>query len=309
MYKFLFPIGILLLISSCSEKESITPVFSSLLEKTDTPKLFFPETVTQRGKVHFGSSFSDDGKYIVYTTTARGKPGTVVTQTFKNQSFSPLIPIENDSVYSYSDASISADGNTILLCSSRPHTATQDTKQNSTIWQYSRLDSIWGNPKIVELKMDSVGNFGFPTLTANNTLYFHHSTKNTKPDIYRSEWKDGEYMTPEKLPYPINTDKFEGDVFVDKKERFIIFAGFEREDNYGESDLYISLKLEEGWSEPMNLGKGINSFGYDGSPYVTTDDQFLIFTSSRHPEKEGEHEYFNLFYVNFNLDLYRSKIE
>lgn len=307
MYKAFISISLLLLICSCSQKTSVKPEFSHMLEKTDIPKLFFPGTVTQRGKVHFGSSFSDDGKYVVYTTTAMGKPGTVVTQVFENESFSPIIPIENDTIYSYSDASISADGNTILLSSNRPHEVNENTKQNSTIWQFNRIGTKWGNPEIIELTMDSIGNFGYPTLTENKTIYFHHSTPSTKPDIYYAEFKNGKYMNPERLPYPINTDKFEGDVFVDKKERFIIFAGFDRADNFGESDLYIALKLDEGWSKPINLGKEINSFGYDGSPYVTTDDQYLIFTSSRHPEKDGEHEYFNLFYVNFNLEMYKSK--
>jgi len=306
MYKTFISIGILFLISSCSQKTSIKPEFTYMLEKTDIPMLFFPGTVTQRGKVHFGSAFSNDGKHIVYTTTARGKPGTIVTQTFENQSFSPPIPIENDSIYSYSDASFSPDGNTILLASSRPHLPTQNTKQNSTIWKFNRVGSKWGKPEIVELKMDSIGGFGYPTMTENNTIYFHHSTENANPDIYRAEFKNGKYMKPEKLPYPINTAKHEGDVFVDRKERFIVFAGFDRTDNFGESDLYISFRLDEGWSNPINLGKDINSFGYDGSPYVTVDDQYLIFTSSRHPEKDGEHEYFNLFYVNFNLDLYKS---
>ncbi len=302
MYKTFTSIMILLLISSCSQQTSITPEFTYLLEKTDVPRLFFPGIVTQRGKVHFGSSFSNDGKHIVYTITARGKPGTVVTQTFENQSFSQLVPIENDTIYSYSDASFSADGNTILLVSNRPYGQTQ----NSKIWKFNRMGSKWGKPEVVELEMDSIGNFGFPTMTENNTIYFHHSAKNSNPDIYRAEFENGKYMKPERLPYPINTDKFEGDVFVDKKERFIIFAGFDRTDNFGESDLYISFRLEEGWSSPINLGKDINSFGYDGSPYVTVDDEYLIFTSSRHPEIDDQQEYFNLFYVDFNLDFYKA---
>ena len=95
------------------------------------------------------------------------------------------------------------------------------------------------------------------------------------------------------------TDEFEGDVFVDREEPFVILVGFEREDNIGESDLYISFKLENNWSNVICLGKNVNSYGFDGSPSVTADGKYLVFTSSRHPENDGEHEYFNLFYVDF----------
>ncbi|MBL4569141.1 MAG: PD40 domain-containing protein [Flavobacteriaceae bacterium] len=270
--------------------------------------LFFPGTVTQRGKVHFGSSFSDDGKYIVYTITARGKPGTVVTQTFEKDAFSTLVPIENDSIFSYSDASISPDGNTITLASNRPHNWEQTTRQNGTLWQFHRTKDGWGNPNMIKLDLNPEGTYGFPTMTRNKTLYFHYSAGGTKPDIYRAEFIDGKYKTPEKLPYPINTDKFEGDVFVDREEQYIIFVGFGREDNLGHSDLYISFKLDTGWSNVFSLGKNVNSYGFDGSPSVTADGEYLVFTSSRHPENDGEHEYFNLFYVEFNIELYRSMI-
>jgi Tol biopolymer transport system component len=58
----------------------------------------------------------------------------------------------------------------------------------------------------------------------------------------------------------------------------------------------------------INLGDSINSHGYDGSPYVTADDQYLIFTSSRHPELPNEEELFNVFYVEFDMGKYRSLV-
>ena len=309
MRKLMVGLGIMVLsIYSCIENTQTEPVFASKLEKTDTPKLFFPGNVTQRGKVHFGSSFSQNGAHIVYTTTAQGKPGTVVTQTFENGIFSSPVPIETDTVYSYSDASISADGNTITLTSNRPPNDEMPTIHSNGIWQFQRTADGWGEISRLKLEMDSSGGFGYPTMTGDKTIYFHHSTEHSEPDIYRAEFSNGKYNVPEKLPYPINTDKFEGDVFVDLQERFILFVGFGRDDNLGESDLYIAFKDEDGWSNVISLGKNVNSYGYDGSPFVTADDQYLIFTSSKHPENVDEHEYFNLFYVNFTLDFYRSMI-
>lgn len=240
--------GVLLItvvaLSCATQRESTRPVFSHLLTQTEEPLLFLPGIVTQRDQVHFGSSFSDDGRHMVYTTTAQGKPGTIVTQTFSNGQFQPLVPIENDSVYSYSDASISPDGNTILLSSNRPHSAGGQSDQGS-IWRYHRVEEGWGNPELLELDMDSVGGIGFPTMTNNKTIYFHQSGPNSEPDIFSAKFENDKYLKPERLPQSVNTAYFEGDVFVDKQERFIIFAGFERAGNHGFSDLYISFKREE----------------------------------------------------------------
>ena len=35
------------------------------------------------------------------------------------------------------------------------------------------------------------------------------------------------------------------------------------------------------WSDPVNMGEGVNSDEIDGSPYVTPDGMYLIFTSGR----------------------------
>ena len=51
----------------------------------------------------------------------------------------------------------------------------------------------------------------------------------------------------------------------------------------------------------MSLGPGINSVGFDGSPWVTPDDRFLIFTSSRPTDDSGEQDFFNVYAVSFDL--------
>lgn len=47
---------------------------------------------------------------------------------------------------------------------------------------------------------------------------------------------------------------------------------------YGETDLYMSVRLNNGWSEPKNLGNRINSAGKEFTPFVTANG-ILIFAS------------------------------
>lgn len=308
MKKFILIFCVLITIISCEQEankiKKVAPVFSYLLDKTDSIKLFMPSVVSKRNVVHFNSSFSDDGKHLVYTI-----PDKAVIQTFAKGTFSKPKILVNDTIYSYGDPHISSDGNKIIISSNRPF-SDNDTIQQSSLWEINRTNEAWSKPKRIKIDMGFEGGFSFPSLTKNGVLYFAYMPDNgsRNMDIYRVEpTKDG-YGKPEKLPTHINTDKFEGDPFIDREERFLIFAGFDREENYGLSDLYITFKQENGWSDAINLGKEINSHGYDGSAYVTTDDHFLIFTSSRHPEDENEQELFNVFYTSFDYEKYKKPL-
>jgi Tol biopolymer transport system component len=300
-----------LLLSSCSETQVKPVVFESQLEATATPKLFMPGMVTKRGLRHFGSSFSGDGSKLVYTISDGKKPSKVVVQNFINGKFSNPLEIINDTLHSFADASVSLDGNTVTLTSTLPQNGGLDDNSKNGIWQFNKSPHGWSAPKFIELKMDYDGGFGYPTTTANKDLYFAYipADGSRNMDIFYAKFNKGNYDKPVKLSSHINTDKFEGDPFIDSHERFLIFAGFGEENNYGKSDLYISFRTQNGWSNAINLGENINSHGFDSSPYVTSDDKYLIFTSSRHPDNPGQEEFFNVFYVSFELDKYKALID
>ena len=42
-------------------------------------------------------------------------------------------------------------------------------------------------------------------------------------------------------------------------------------------DIYYSVKEADGWSEPINIGKPINSTLYDGQPSISADNKSLYF--------------------------------
>ena len=54
----------------------------------------------------------------------------------------------------------------------------------------------------------------------------------------------------------------------------------EREDSYGDRDIYVSFaKNDSVWSEPLNLGKTINTATEDASPFLASDDKTLYYSS------------------------------
>lgn len=66
-------------------------------------------------------------------------------------------------------------------------------------------------------------------------------------------------------------------------EMNVLFMGISREDTYGQQDLYVSFPDgENSWTEPINLGKTINTEKSDFAPFLSSDGKTLYFASYGH---------------------------
>lgn len=64
----------------------------------------------------------------------------------------------------------------------------------------------------------------------------------------------------------------------------IIFAIRRNGDTYGGKDLYYSTMLDDStWTEPVNLGKELNTLGEEDSPFLAPDNTTLYFSSDGWP--------------------------
>ncbi len=97
-----------------------------------------------------------------------------------------------------------------------------------------------------------------------------------------STYDNGVYSDP--LPLEI-----ENDYNYDRKADFFLAAGgeillisSEREETYGQRDLYVSFKKGELWSEPRNLGGDINTIAMETAPFLAGDADVLYFSSAGH---------------------------
>jgi Tol biopolymer transport system component len=97
------------------------------------------------------------------------------------------------------------------------------------------------------------------------------------------ELENDQYTQPVRLSNQINSiDYQDTDPCVAPDESYLIFSS-KRPGGYGQSDLYISFKKQDGtWSKTKNMGYLVNSYAYDWGPAVSPDGLFLFFISHRH---------------------------
>lgn len=119
----------------------------------------------------------------------------------------------------------------------------------------------------------------WPSATRDGTIYFYSDREDGLGgcDIYRTRLKNGNYSEVENLGPPINTKSTENDPFIARDESYLVFHTAAR-GGYGGGDLFVAFRKPDGsWSNPINLGKGVNTSSEDNRPMLTSDGKYLFF--------------------------------
>ncbi|MBI5325148.1 MAG: PD40 domain-containing protein, partial [Ignavibacteriae bacterium] len=171
-------------------------------------------------------------------------------------------------------------GEDIFVSENKNNTQWQKAKQmgaviNSATHEYSSSISTDGNQLII------FGNYS--ESMGNGDLFYS--------DKIKFGWSSVKHF-----PEPINSSYFDCDgkqtsdgkaiLFVsdrygcvgDFKKKGTIFNG----SYWGNTDIYICEKTDDGWSEPINLGNVINTPFAERSPFLHPDGKTLYFSSEGH---------------------------
>ncbi len=135
---------------------------------------------------------------------------------------------------------------------------------------------------------DSINRFRlqyFPVLTIDNRTMVYTKRDGTgiqfDEDIVISHKENGEWGSAEGIAPSINTRFNEGACSISADGRTLIFASCEGRKSYGSCDLYYVIKKGDEWGKPQNLGKTVNSSGWDSQPSLSADGKTLYFVSNR----------------------------
>lgn len=115
-------------------------------------------------------------------------------------------------------------------------------------------------------------------------------------NLYRSTLTSKGWTTPVAFPEPINSNFWDGDGFFTPDGRAFIFtsdrmggtAPYVPKDTryhgstWGNTDIYVCEKNDNGWSKPINLGSKINTPYCERKPFLHPDGKTLYFSSEGH---------------------------
>lgn len=196
-----------------------------------------------------------------------------------------------NSEYSELNPLLSPDGKTLYFSRKNHPGNVGGEKDKEDIW-YSQLDSTgqWSLAR----------NMGAPL--NNNEPNFINSIQSVTPDgrtavmVLGNRYLDngkmqagvsissnvgGTWSQPVALEITNDYNFHEkANYFLTNNRRTLIMS-VEREDSYGDRDLYVSFMKEDSvWSEPLNLGDVINTAAEESAPFLAADDKTLYFSSN-----------------------------
>ena len=229
-----------------------------------TPKLFDPEIVSPEGFFE-GGSFSPDMKEFYFSR----KNGRYKERTFF------VIRYENGSWGKESKTDI------------RWPQFSQDGKMMYGGKEYrERTETGWSAPKRQGdfLKEQAHG----ISLSAKGTYYFpfYKEEDGGHGNLGYSRLINGKHENPIKLGSNINKGAYIAHPYIAPDESYLLWDVV-REDGYGQADIYISFRGEDGaWLPALNMGNQINTAFQESGARVSPDGKYLFFSRGEWKARE-----------------------
>ncbi len=205
-------------------------------------------------------------------------------ETFAQRVISAPFKLVN-SVHDEQSPAITPDGKALYFTVANHPENINGKKDLGDIWVSLSIGGMWTAPihagnVINDAAYNAVA--GFST-DGNQLFLLSHYGKNgvaSTQGIAVSKKTDAGWATPENInvPYFLNRSSTLSGM-INAEETIFVFSA----DSYntlGVEDIYVSLKKEGKWTEPINLGRTINSSFQELTPSLSEDGKTLFFASN-----------------------------
>ncbi|NPA69058.1 MAG: OmpA family protein [Chlorobi bacterium] len=196
-----------------------------------------------------------------------------------------------NSPYSEIAPVIAPDGKTLYIARAG-HPLNIKPVEKYDIWYAVLKDNgEWSQLKHAPAPLNNSGDNVVISVSPDNntlfleTLYNPDGTFKSDAGISVSYRKaDGGWTVPEKINIKnyYNKNIYESFAFSPGKD--VLMMSVERNDSYGDKDLYVSFLQPDGsYGEPVNAGPVLNSYLGEGTPFIAPDNRTLYFYSFTEP--------------------------
>lgn len=250
------------------------------------PLLFRPGSVSSEA-IDLSLAVHPDGQELYFTRLESGK-ATILVSRQAGEGWTAPEPASFSGEYNDVNPFIRADGLELYFSSNRPDAGDTTLSERYCIWFVERTGDGWSDPTRLVLPLESAGDEVNPTLTRDGTLYYVADYPALGGEgLYRAQFMDGAYQTPERLDWFVNDGQVvDVEPFVSPDERFVLLYSAGRSDNLTPDgklgDIYVSFRDDQGqWSAPQNVGQPVNSTAEESTPTLSPDGQYLFWASNR----------------------------
>jgi hypothetical protein len=174
---------------------------------------------------------------------------------------------------------VSFDGNTIVY--------TEHRGIVNALFFSRKVRGTWQQPIEITAELKCDEDCSSCSLNSDGTQLFLYKTDNYDGSIYSSDYVNGAWTPIKKLNKNINTKYYESHASISADGKKLYFTS-NRTGGQGNLDIYISEKDATGdWGPAVNLGATINTPYNEDTPFITSNDSLLYFSSEGHNSMGG----------------------
>ncbi len=219
----------------------------------------------------YGIAFSPESKYAYTTISNADRSVCEIYQLEIGANGNFVAPQKMDAwqiTANVANPIISPDGTFALLRIS------ESNKAPDLYISKKDEQGSWEKPVLLPENINTAIDQYYPELTAENHLYY-----SSNGDVFYAAYKDGQWQDPTPVK-ELNTAQFsESNIAISRDGKWLVFLS-NRTGVYGAYDLFLSKKVGDSWSKPINLGAKINTNAMEYQPRFSLDNQTLYFTRS-----------------------------
>lgn len=179
---------------------------------------------------------------------------------------------------------ISSDGKTLYFTRAN-HPDNIGSPRHQDVW-YSTQNSRnqWSSAVNMGPPINNAGDNAIMSISSDGKkLYLinHYAPDgNMSFGLSESFYTKNGWTFPKAIKMPGLNDQKEMDIAVSPHGNVMLLS-LKGKDSEGDQDLFVSfLQSDNSWSEPINMGKTLNTADYEGTPFLALDNRTLYFSSS-----------------------------
>ena len=139
-----------------------------------------------------------------------------------------------------------------------------------------RVGKGWSERKSLGPLFDR-DDWGIMRLTASNQGTYVFDDFKSGDVIRISRLVNGKRQPPVEMGAIVNSGTYTAHPFIAPDESYLIWDS-KREGGFGDSDLYISFRQENGdWGPAINMGNAVNTDKWEAFASVTSDGKYMLF--------------------------------
>jgi len=267
---------------------------------TNVPEIFGDGVICKKDKNVFNLCFSPDGKTVYFTRREGTEKQKIYFSVFENQKWTEP-KVASFSTDRDETPFITPDGKTLYFGSQRPiPNAESSGNFDMNIWKTEWKNNKWNEPtpisktiNKIQIEKEAWPSSNENSIFTNDGIHFYFATmlRGTKSiEIYETKYTKKEFSTPIKISGFFDNDKYwKSTPIISADGNYLFFNAYDVIDGKGGEDIYVSKKINSGWSKAKNIGALINTKAEEGSARFSPDGKYFFFGREikENPEKDG----------------------